>query len=269
MNAQQAFSHFSAVFLLVAAPLVLFGCDSDTREDPPQTTIDEGLVAYYPFNGNASDQGENENGGSITDNVTFTDGVDGEAAKFGGFGDRGYITVPDDPSLTFEEAASFSMWARLDDSYGQGNYCDGEGEDYANQRMLAKSGDRYGFILDTKVNQEGHVYLRNKISDATISNNDIAGTSEETEVDEGEWFHVVHVMDESGTYIHVDGELISQDDRAADFSVVNDEDMFIGIQKGKGSCLPYWYPLDGALDEVRAYNRSLTETEIQTLYSDR
>jgi hypothetical protein len=73
-------------------------------------------------------------------------------------------------------------------------------------------------------------------------------------------------MNESGTYIYVDGELISQDDRAAEFSVANDEDMFIGIQKGKGSCLPYWYPLNGALDEVRVYDQSLTEAEIQELY---
>jgi hypothetical protein len=250
--------------LLFTAVILLSSIADPERAYPQQD--DPSPVAYYPFDGGTGDASENSNDGFITNNVTFIDGVDGEAAKFGGFGDRGYITVPDDPSLTFEGEASFSMWARLDDSYGQDDYCDGAGEDYANQRMLAKSGDRYGFILDTKVNQEGYVYLRNKISDATISNNGIAGTSVETEVDEGDWFHVVHVMNESGTYIYVDGELISQDDRAAEFSVANDEDMFIGIQKGKGSCLPYWYPLNGALDEVRVYDQSLTEAEIQELY---
>lgn len=230
---------------------------------------DEGLAAHYPLDGNTDDESENTNDGSITDNVSFIGGVQEEAAKFGGFGDRGYVTVPNNPSLTFDGQASFSMWVRIDGSYGQtGADCSGDGTDNATQVLLAKSGDRIGFVLMSKVNQNGKVRVRSKISDASISNESIAGTAATTDVGEGEWFHLTHLLDQTGTHIYVNGEPVAQDDRPADFSVSNDEDMIMGLQRGKGSCLDYWWPLDGALDEVRVYNRSLTEEEILALYNE-
>jgi len=241
----------------------------DRYDIPEAKPPEEGLVAHYPFDSNTDDESENTNDGSITGNVSFVGGAQVKAAKFDGFGDRGYVTVPNSPSLTFDGQASFSMWVRIDGSYGQtGANCSGDGTDNATQVLLAKSGDRIGFVLMSKVSQGGKVRVRSKISDASISNESIAGTAAITDVDEGEWFHLTHVLDETGTRIYVNGEPVAQDDRPADFSVSNDEDMIMGLQRGKGSCLDYWWPLDGALDEVRLYDRSLTEEEIQDLYNE-
>ena len=229
------------------------------------TNLTDGLVAYYNFDDDtAADNTENGNDGGINGNVTFVNGVRGKATKFGGIDDRGYIEIPNSSSLQFNDAASISVWLRVDGSFGQSIYCDGGKVDGNYQRLFAKSGDRYGFLSAIYV-QNGYITIRNHFGEGG-SIADIAGSIVSTQRTMGEWMHIVNVFDQTGTYIYLDGELISSDDRPAPFNTANQEDLYLGIQLGKGSCLPWWYPLDGVLDEVRIYNRTLSETEIQTLY---
>lgn len=54
--------------------------------------------------------------------------------------------------------------------------------------------------------------------------------------------------------------------RPASLTESNGDKMYFGIRSGKDSCLPFWYPFNGALDNVRIYNRSLNEAEIEALY---
>ena len=59
--------------------------------------------------------------------------------------------------------------------------------------------------------------------------------------------------------IYLNGELKSTKQVTPDFSRANNEDMYLG------KFSDYWYPMNGALDEVRIYNRALDGLEIQTL----
>ena len=49
--------------------------------------VNEGLVAYYPFNGNANDESGDENDGIIFGGVTYDNGIIGQAAGFDGVND--------------------------------------------------------------------------------------------------------------------------------------------------------------------------------------
>ena len=57
----------------------------------------EGLVAYYPFDGNANDQTPNGNNGTEQGGLNYVSGVTGQAASFDGVDDL--ITIPTSESM--------------------------------------------------------------------------------------------------------------------------------------------------------------------------
>ena len=76
--------------------------------------LDEGLVAYYPFNGNAQDESGNGNHGTEYGDVSYIEGKFGQAAHFDGDADAIYI-----PNTTINTRSLFSisLWFRSTDVY--------------------------------------------------------------------------------------------------------------------------------------------------------
>ncbi|MBT7307506.1 MAG: hypothetical protein HN842_04770, partial [Gammaproteobacteria bacterium] len=73
---------------------------------PVWASLDDGLVAYYPFDGNANDSSGNENNGTENGGVTYTTGVNGQAASFDGRND--YIRVNSIASIS--DSYTLSSW---------------------------------------------------------------------------------------------------------------------------------------------------------------
>ena len=63
--------------------------------------LNEGLVAYYPFNGNAIDESGNGNDGTVTGASLTTDRLGDENSAYYFDGDNDYIIVNEDNSLDF------------------------------------------------------------------------------------------------------------------------------------------------------------------------
>ena len=85
------------VFLLLLHWLVSFSGMALFAQEP--AFLSNGLVAYYPFNGNANDESGNVANGSVTGATLTTDrfGVSNRAYLFGRT--TAYITVPRDGSF--------------------------------------------------------------------------------------------------------------------------------------------------------------------------
>ena len=70
----------------------------------------QGLVAYYPFNGNANDQSANGNNGTVNGATLAMNrfGVPNQAYYFNG---NAGITIPDSPSLEVNgSAVTLAAW---------------------------------------------------------------------------------------------------------------------------------------------------------------
>ena len=83
---------------------------SDTDSSTAFTTIDNSLVAYYPFNGNAKDLTSNGRDFTVYDNTTLTNGKDNSsnsAYYFDGTGD--YLETTNIPSF---DNYTISLWAK-------------------------------------------------------------------------------------------------------------------------------------------------------------
>ena len=72
--------------------------------------LSEGLVAYYPFNGNANDESGNGNDGELKGDILSVDrfGKSNSAVQFKGKGD--YVAVKRDSSIITNSGFSISFW---------------------------------------------------------------------------------------------------------------------------------------------------------------
>lgn len=70
----------------------------------------EGLVGWWPFNGNANDESDNQNHGTVYGATLTTDRNGNEAAAYYFNGMNNYIQVPDSPSLVMLEDLTLAAW---------------------------------------------------------------------------------------------------------------------------------------------------------------
>ena len=82
--------------------------------EKPKSSLEKGLVAYYPFNGNAKDESGNGNDGTLSRSVWWVKktgrGRHGKLGQAFFFDGHSTITVENHPSLDFSEALTISVW---------------------------------------------------------------------------------------------------------------------------------------------------------------
>lgn len=77
-----------------------------------QVNLSSGLVAYYPFSGNANDFSGNKNN-PIFNNATLTTDRFGNANSAYHFNGSNYIDIPNSASLRMGTKASISFWVKI------------------------------------------------------------------------------------------------------------------------------------------------------------
>jgi hypothetical protein len=87
----------------------------------------------------------------------------------------------------------------------------------------------------------------------------------------GTWIHVVARFDPDTNLMKIflnGSEASSQSATITPSDTHNTKDLIIGAFNPSTECAGYGYNFDGGLDEVRIYNRALTDTEISNLYNN-
>lgn len=247
----------------------------------------KGLVAHYPFDGDVQDISGNGNHGTINEDVKFVSAVKGMGLKLGGVHSPGgtanpdYVLVKNSPSLQFTDSMTVSYFVRIDGTQAQtGKDCSGGIIDEIYGNVLRKSGDNPGFYFfewDTMSDFgvdifKGGFRMRTGGSDEPDDN----VRSEPIELDSGQeplpslfntFRHVVYAISDNTIRLYINGILKNTLKTSVSFDKANAQDMYIGVQKDE-SCLKYWYPLEGVIDELRIYNRALNDNEVSLLFKE-
>ena len=209
-----------------------------------------GLVAYYPFNGNANDESGTGNNGSALGGVTWTTGVVGGAAHLDG---TGYISVPDSASLDLPGAkGTISAFIRVDPSSDEfGVVVKESSSSFPSTIAYEFAGRSYGTSLSML------------ISDG--SNSELGGTLAGTLPKDSAWHHIAATWIPDDVRIYLDGVLLFQgNERVPVYTVNNTSDpVLIGAFRWNVGGM-YRY-LTGDMDEVRIYDRALSAEEIGQL----
>jgi hypothetical protein len=223
----------------------------------PTSTINNGLVAFYPFNGNTNDESGNNNNGTVNGGVSFTNDRNANQLKSCNFNGNGFIEIPSLNNLQYKPI-TYSVWIKpsslVTENLPLGNAVAIMGRDLCGQGIQGQLGvwndPNKGF------NQLMHFYTGGA---GQIFNHSPTLNS---------WTHIVFIWDASEIMrLYVNGNLIqSQFYSSAGFTPNGIIPFRIGA--GAGNCTNntigryFW---KGDIDEIRIYNRALTQEEITYL----
>jgi hypothetical protein len=210
-----------------------------------QVKLDSGLVAYYPFNGNANDASGNCHNGTAS-NVVFDSlyGIKGEGIYANGINS---IINFSEKILPQSGDLSISVWTKTNTTVVCGEYITEN-----NYGQLGFGIEFYGG------NSNGLKYQPNNGLPATSSQ--VIGN---IATNDNQWHNITAVWS-SGVVlqIYVDGVLDNQkfSSEINQGGLVNT--YFLDWVDNNNTHLRY----KGCMDELRIYNRALTQVEIDSLY---
>jgi Concanavalin A-like lectin/glucanases superfamily len=207
-----------------------------------QSLPTNGLVAYYPFNGNANDESGNKNNG-VVNKATLTTDRFGNANSAYNFNGNAYIDVNTISNSTLTSNFTLSTWVNF--ANFSNNYpCMIFGE---NQFVMLQGwGPVYG-VNQKKVS----FYYEPRTAPNNLTANSISPLTE------NKFYHVVARKSGSSFSIFVNGVL--QQTLTNPNNLANGKFLRFGGGRDSNEAL------NGTLDDIRIYNRALSDTEIQTL----
>lgn len=206
----------------------------------------QGLIAYYPFNGNADDASGKGHHGVLPKQRWVPDrqGNIARACYFNGQG--AHIEVPHSGALNPVTGMSVSLWVKPEDVMHEWRTIVAKGQDNGMNLWAVQIHNGDGA-------PEGVVNFYN-------GHEDFPGS---IIVDDSLWHHIVMTYDGASTWrVYVDNTLAIGATYGQCFT---NDDLFIGGFEDDGGELQDDF--GGAIDDVRLYSRVLSDSEIELLYS--
>lgn len=212
---------------------------SNSIELDVDLTCDESLVAYYPFNGNANDESDNSNNGTVNGASLAMDrnGNENSAYSFDGVND--YITLGSD--FDFENA-TINIWFKVLDYNTDSDHIFGSDHSSKQNGLLALASKEIDGVLNLRYNKNGSIVD--------------APTNEE--------WHMATISFVGNDYnFFLDGVEVGSGTDNGDINSVNGISVStIGCDRNIGR------HFTGLIDDIRIYDRALTITEIDALYNE-
>jgi photosystem II stability/assembly factor-like uncharacterized protein len=212
--------------------------------------IQLGLVAYYPFTGNANDSSGNGHHGTTVNNPLLVNDRFGNATSayyFNGIDQR--IDLPSSIKITADLSISFWVQTAVVDN-----------SSWPNARFIIDR-DICGGARDWSIG----LGLGGKIQFNTGTGGADQVLTSTSDVNDSAWHHIVVIRDSAGLNkkIFIDGFLNTSSAFYDQQFLNNSEQIFIAACV----CDPFGHKyFPGAIDDIRIYNRPLTAEEIQQLY---
>ncbi len=213
--------------------------------------LQNGLVAYYPFCGNANDASGNGNNGLVSGATLTTDrfGISNKSYAFNG--SNSYILVPHSNSIGISNIITLSSWIKLT------NAANG-----LTQTIISKGvqSSYWNYGIST-TNNGIAVYNYTEYGVGSLKN-----------LSSQEWHHIVFAIDQTkNTMVEfIDGE------KQSTFYNVNTNTITTSFQNLINSCCTANLSIgknsegqaffNGTIDDLAIWNRALTDSEVLTLY---
>jgi len=203
--------------------------------------ITEGLVAYYPLNGDAKDYSGNNNHGTVY-GATMATGINGKKCYyFDGTDDS--ILVDDNPNISFSGEQKYSLCAWVYPIAGGVTWYGVMSKGNANSYAININSPSW--------------YLQYEIYGSLTTR---AFNTANSAITPDAWNHIVVLWDGSYKRIYINGIEVTSITDSDLGTYANTEALRIGL----GNNGEY---LKGKIQDVRIYNRALSDKEIEILYN--
>jgi hypothetical protein len=219
-----------------------------------------GLVAYYPFDGDALDHSGNGNDCAVM-GATLTTDRNGQPNAAYSFEGSSYMDCGDGPSIDISGDLTLSAWFSSDTSSLTGY----------NQVLVGRGANSAGWYILEMQNQDqsgtpgfcGPTHSPGLV----ISGNGVAGSASSACVPNpiaASAWHLATGVFHAGQQlaIYLDGQLASS---ASTTIQAPKNGSGADLLIGKNISIPTYF--NGVLDDIRVYNRALSDAEIAALYA--
>lgn len=207
-----------------------------------------GLIGYYPFNGDANDKSGNVLNGTLTSAgsgfPTLTTDRFGKANSAYSFASANsqYIDFGNPSLYQFGNGTSFTLSAWYNSSK-------------TNTQVIMSHGANSYAIYFQPVTNDYFKFSKDLIAHTNYGGNNPIKPS-------GTWYHVAAVCNVgTGVKLYLNGELVNSTATVFGYTFSYTNNLMVG----RASNGMYF---DGKIDDIRLYNRGLSPTEINSLYTE-
>jgi hypothetical protein len=244
---------------------VLIACFS--MQVSAQVNLQQGLVAYYPFNGNANDESGNGNHG-ILHNISFSvdrHGNSNSAISFNGVNSRINLNANLHASGF---PLTYSYWINPDlenmnNPYNIYTLISGE--------ITQGSWDYYYGVTNQNIKDDGRFnFAFGNGLGGNSTNRRSFQTNQNVFNQSGEWYHIVLIVNNfsTGGHLYVNNQEVPFNYFSGTASSVNfnNGNYVLGCQRE--NTYPYLCFYLGIMDDIRVYSRQLNIDEIYALFTE-
>jgi hypothetical protein len=241
------------IFILFCFSLITFNISAQSI---PASIPKTGLVAWYPFNGNAKDESGNGNNGTVFGATLVPDRFGNANSGYNFNGVSNYIEVPDTAPLNPPKSISISVWIKTTAVQGNAGIL-GKWNNFGGivgvgreQYVLQASDADHGVNFGIRTSGYATVFA----NEPTIKYNN------------GNWNHLVGIWDGSNIFLYENNVLISEMQCTGTMRSIG-QGLEIGrYAGGQPTCATNYYYI-GNIDDVAIWNRALTRQEVSVLFN--
>ncbi len=211
----------------------------------PSYVPTNGLVGWWPFNGNANDESGNGNNGTVNGATLTTDrnGVANKAYSFDGMDD--FISTSNDLN-SYANGITINAWVNVTNANSSNNA----------QFFVSKAWDQTNGHY--KIGWDNNTIFGD-VNDLTQGSVSIPQT-----IPFNNYKNICFVYDNNSLKLFLNGVLLNSQTYTSSIPTSNNPILF---GKHNGFDVLTYYYFSGNLDDIGIWNRSLNECEIQDLYN--
>lgn len=217
------------------------GLTANVIAQVPNYVPTNGLVGWWPFNGNANDESGNSNNGTVNGAILVSDRFGNPNSAY--FFDNGSDLICTSNSFASPNSLSYSVWIKS-----------------VNPGFLVGFNNgqcTHGGQWDRTVIVDDNTQLRY----FTFNGTQVFNTASTNVIDDT-WKHLVVTMDQNGSKIYVNGIFISSNPSQTVGENTSGWFRFGGLSPNDAN-----NSMIGNYDDVGIWDRALTDCEIQDLYA--
>lgn len=221
-----------------------------------QLTLQDSLVAYYPFNGNANDESTHQNDG-VVQGATLTNdrfGNSNSAYHFNG-NEAIRISTPFNGQNPFGQEISVSGWLKTTTNKT------------AAAVVSMHTGCHNGTNDDLFIAYINNYNGQNEFQTRAYYHEPIIKT-DESNVTDNQWHHFVYVMSGTNVKLYLDGVAVDSSNNAILKQYIHSPNNDLVIGNLTSNSCPFDQSFEGDIDDIRLYNRALTSNEVQLLHQE-
>jgi hypothetical protein len=230
--------------------IILFNITLAAFAQVPSYVPSNGLVGWWPFNGNANDESGNGNNGTIYGASLSTDRNNYSNAAYNFNGSSNYILIPNNNNLN-SNYITISIWFNTSSkSFGSLIY----------KTNSSAINEQYSCVVNYPTNDNTIWSIKNG-NNCNKPGMGWQSTNLNSNISDGNWHQLILTYNGSVSNIFLDQKLVSIS--SFNSSVIDVCGGDINIGKGYNSV----YMFNGKIDDIGIWNRALDSNEVKLLYN--